>query len=73
MQEPKHRKLTRERSADDVKKVEEDISSEPRAPGWEVIREGDSGVLKCKGRIPGYQPMYVEGGDFREIDHAYTQ
>jgi hypothetical protein len=42
-----------------LKKVQEDTSSELRAPGWEVIREGDSGLLKRKGRILGYQPRYT--------------
>ena len=58
-----------------VKKVQEDMSSELRAPGWEVIREGDSGLLKCKGRIPGYQPIYLEGGDFTDklIMHTHNE
>ena len=51
------------------------MSSELRAPGWEVIREGDSGLLKCKGRIPGYQPIYLEGGDFTDklIMHTHNE
>ena len=58
-----------------VKKVQEDMSSELRAPGWEVIREGDSGLLKCKGRIPGYQPIYLERGDFTDklIMHTHNE
>jgi hypothetical protein len=58
-----------------VKKVQEDMSSELRAPGWEVIREGDSGLLKCKGRIPGYQPTNLEGDDFTDklIMHTHNE
>ena len=58
-----------------VKKVQEDMNSELRAPGWEVIRECDSGLLKCKGRIPGYQPIYLEGGDFTDklIMHTHNE
>ena len=62
-----------------VKKVQAGMSMELQSPGWEVFREVDSGLLKCKGRILSYQPIYLEEGEFvdklnmhthNEIDHA---
>ena len=47
-----------------VKKVQAGMSMDLQSPGWEVFREVDSGLLKCKGRIPGYQPIYLEEGEF---------
>ena len=60
-----------------VKKVQAGMSMELQSPGWEVFREVHSGLLKCKGRTPGYQPIYLEEGEFvdklimhtHEIDH----
>ena len=58
-----------------VKKVQAGMSMELQSPGWEVLWDSDSGLLKCKGRIPGYQPIYLEDGEFfvvhthNEIDH----
>ena len=42
--------------------VEPDIKS----PGWKLVTEGNTGIFKCKGRIPGYQPTYIEGGVFAD-------
>jgi len=33
-------------------------------PGWKLGTEETTGVLKCHGRISGYQPIYTEGGEF---------
>ena len=33
-------------------------------PRWKLGTEESSGVLKCHGRIPGYQPIYIERGEF---------
>ena len=61
-----------------VKKVQAGMSMELQSPGWEAFREVDSGLLKCKGRILSYQPIYLEEGEFvdklimhthNEIDH----
>ena len=42
--------------------VEPDIES----PSWKLVTEGNTGIFKCKGRIPGYQPTYIEGGVFAD-------
>lgn len=34
------------------------------SPGLKLATEEDTGILKCHGRIPGYQPTYIEGGKF---------
>ena len=34
--------------------------------------EEGTGILKCKGRIQGYQPTYLEGGMFVEKLVRYT-
>ena len=49
-----------------VKKVQADMSAELKKP------EGGSGSLKCKGRIPRYQPVYLEGGDFADKWHTHN-
>jgi hypothetical protein len=55
-----------------VQKVQTNLNPDLQMPGWEVVQEDSSGLLKCKGQIPGYQPIYLDGGEFtREIDYAY--
>ena len=58
-----------------VKKVQANMNAELKTPGWEVVRECYSGVLKCNGRIPGYQPIYLEGGEFmgKLIVHTHNK
>ncbi|XP_028390705.1 uncharacterized protein LOC114515614 [Dendronephthya gigantea] len=58
-----------------VKKAQMDMSVELKTPGWEVVQENGSGLLKCKGRIPGYQPIYLEGGEFADklIMHTHNE
>ena len=57
-----------------VKKVQSSTSPNLQAPGWELVKD-DANILRCKGRIPGYRPIYVEGGLFGEklIAHAHQQ
>ena len=33
-------------------------------PGWKLRTEERTDVLKCPGRISGYQPIYIAGGEF---------
>jgi len=42
-------------------------------PSWKLGTEESTGVLKCYGRISGYQPIYIEGGEFTNkfIRHAH--
>ena len=36
------------------------------SPGWKLVTDENTGIFKCKGRIPGYQPTYIEGGIFAD-------
>lgn len=58
-----------------VKNVQASMGAELTTPDWEVVQECDSGVLKCKGRISGYQPVYLEGGEFADnlISHTHSE
>ncbi|XP_074608762.1 uncharacterized protein LOC141863201 [Acropora palmata] len=44
-------------------------------PGWKLVKEEKSGILKCAGRISGYNPTYLEDGPFvrKLIQHVHTQ
>ena len=45
-----------------------------QAPGWKIIEDNETKVLKCKGRIHGYEPVYLERGLFVEklIVHTHN-
>ena len=36
------------------------------SPSWKLVTEGNTGIFKCKGKIPGYQLTYIEGGVLAE-------
>ena len=55
-----------------VKKIEADLSPDNQAPGWKVVREEESGLLRCKGRIPGYPPIYLPSGEFTDMLIMHT-
>ena len=54
-----------------MRKVQSNISPNLQAPGWELVKE-NTGILKCKGRIRGYNPTYIQGGVFAETLIAHT-
>ena len=47
-----------------MRKVQTNLSSVLQTLGWEVLQEESLGLLKSKGRIPGYQPIYLDRGEF---------
>ena len=57
-----------------VKKVQRSTSPSLQAPGWNLVKDNRN-ILRCSGRIPGYDPIYIEGGLFSEklIAHAHEQ
>ena len=57
-----------------IKKVQRGTSPNLQAPGWDLVKD-DRNILRCSGRIPGYNPVYIEGGLFGEklIAHAHEQ
>ena len=44
-----------------IKKVQSSTSPNLRTPGWELVKD-DTSILRCSGRISGYNPIYIEGG-----------
>ena len=57
-----------------VKTVQSSTLPNLQAPGWELVKD-ETSILRCKGRIPGYNPIYFEGGMFGEklITHTHEQ
>ena len=58
-----------------VQKIQRNLSPDLQMAGWEVVLEKSSGLLKCKGRIPGYQPTYLDRGEFTDklIMHTHQK
>ena len=58
-----------------VKRVQKKDGVELRSPGWKLVEEPISGILKCEGRITGYQPTYLGGGMFvnKIIAHVHNE
>lgn len=57
-----------------VKRVQSDVNVELENPGWTIVKD-DRGILRCKGRITGYQPIYLEKGVFTDklIRHVHKE
>lgn len=47
---------------------------ELQSPRWKLIEDTTNGVLKCEGRIVGYQPIYLRKGTFvnKLISHVHN-
>ena len=46
-----------------IKKVQSSTSPNLQTPGWDLVKD-DNSILRCSGRISGYNPVYIEGGLF---------
>ena len=57
-----------------IKKIQSSTSPNLQTPGWELVKD-DTSILRCSGRISGYNPIYIEGGLFGEklIAHTHEQ
>ena len=55
-----------------IKREQRNIPPDLQTSGFELTMEEGTGILKCKGRIQGYQPTYLEGGMFVEKLVRYT-
>ena len=55
-------------------RVQSSTSPSLQTPGWDLVKDNRN-ILRCSGRIPGYNPVYVEGGLFGEklIAQAHEQ
>ena len=45
-----------------VRRAQRNVKPELQSPGWEVVKDEDTAVLKCEGRIKDYRPTYLSGG-----------
>ena len=57
-----------------VRKVQSNTPPNLQAPGWELFKDR-ANILRCNGRIPDYNPLFIEGGPFGEklIAHTHEQ
>ena len=46
-----------------IKKVQSSTYPNLQTPGWELVKD-DTSILRCSGRISGYNPVYIKGGLF---------
>ena len=49
-----------------IRKKQAGVQPDIKSPGWKLLTEENTGIFKCKGRIPGYQPTYIEAGVFAD-------
>ncbi|XP_068721773.1 uncharacterized protein [Montipora capricornis] len=49
-----------------IRREQAGVKPDIESPSWKLVTEGNTGIFKCKGRIPGYQPTYIEGGVFAD-------
>ncbi|XP_028412573.1 uncharacterized protein LOC114535466 [Dendronephthya gigantea] len=55
-----------------IRRVQQSVNPELQAPGWRIVEDKVTKVLKCKGRVNGYEPIYLDGGLFVEKLIAHT-
>ncbi len=58
-----------------IRRVQANVESNLETPGWKLVKDEETGILKCKGRIQGYEPVFIPSGDFAEklIRHTHQQ
>ena len=49
-----------------IRKEQADVEPDLESPSWKLVTEENTGIFNCKGRVPGYQPTYTEGGVFAD-------
>ena len=49
-----------------VRREQRDVSEDLEAAGWSLMKDENTGILKCNGRIKDYQPIYIESGLFAD-------
>jgi hypothetical protein len=49
-----------------LRRVQQGVNPELQAPGWRIVEDEVTKVLKCEGRVNGYEPIYLDGGLFVE-------
>ena len=58
-----------------VEKVQRGISDDLERPGWRLVKDKETNLLKGSERIQGYNPAYLEDGPFtqKRIQHVHAQ
>ena len=58
-----------------VKRAQRAVQASLQSPGWKLVEDKHTGVLKCEGRVKGYRPMYLPGGPLAEklVAHVHNQ
>ena len=56
-----------------MKRVQKEDKAYLQSPGWNLMKDEHTGVLKCEGRIKGYRPTYLPGGPLAEKRIVHTQ
>ena len=49
-----------------VRKVQRHVPEDLGASGWRLTKDKNTGILKCKGRIKDYEPIYIGSGVFAD-------
>ncbi|XP_068741919.1 uncharacterized protein [Montipora capricornis] len=58
-----------------VRRVQRADQASLQSPGWKLVEDEHTGVLKCEGRVKGYRPTYLPGGPLAEklVAHVHNQ
>jgi hypothetical protein len=58
-----------------ARRVQQKDPPDIQSPGWRLVEERDTGILKCEGRVTNYQPIYLGRGAFENklITHIHNQ
>ena len=58
-----------------VRRAQKRIPQDTETPGWRLVEDKETGVLKCVGRIPGYRPTYLEDCRLTQklIGHVHSE
>ena len=58
-----------------IRREQKYIAHDLEQPGWSLMEDPVTKVLKCQGRIPNYTPIYLEEGLFvtKLIRHVHTE
>ena len=58
-----------------VRRVQRADQASLQSPGWKLVEDEDTGVLKCEGRVKGYRPTYLPGRPLTErlVAHVHNQ
>ena len=58
-----------------IRRVQRNVDDNTQFPGWRLVKDEETGIIVCNGRIPGYRPVYVDEAAFVEklIQHIHEK